>query len=382
MDHVSLNKQVEKRYSNIELLRIIGMLLIIAHHYVVNSGILENITLESHPTKYIFLTAFGMWGKTGINIFILISGYFMCCSSLTIRRYCKVAFEWLFYHYVIFFIMLAARYESISARRIYDLIFGPFHYANQSGSFCSSFLMFYLFIPFLNAFIHRSTKEEYKRLVLFLLFIFTGLSTFFQNSSIFGEVFWFIAVYFVGGYLRMYPPTWSQSLQKSVRLLLLSILACYLSVILSAFFQLRFTCAIPLTFFVVDANKLGAVLVSIFCFTTFRNLPIAQSRRINLIAKTTFGILMIHANSDAWRTFMWRDLLHVDASYSLSAIPLIGRSILVVGGIFFCCSMIDMLRIRWIERPVFEHFDPVEQAILRVWKDFKKATRAAYNAVM
>lgn len=79
---------------------------------------------------------------------------------------------------------------------------------------------------------------------------------------------------------------------------------------------------------------------------------------------------------------MWRDLLHVDASYSLSAIPLIGRSILVVGGIFFCCSMIDMLRIRWIERPVFEHFDPVEQAILRVWKDFKKATRAAYNAVM
>lgn len=33
-----------KRQSNIELLRIIGMLLIVAHHYVVNSGIMETLS--------------------------------------------------------------------------------------------------------------------------------------------------------------------------------------------------------------------------------------------------------------------------------------------------------------------------------------------------
>lgn len=153
-----------KRQSNIELLRIVGMLLIISHHYIVNSGIMESITLQDHPMKYTFLTAFGMWGKTGINIFILISGYFMCTSSLTIRRYCKVAFEWIFYNYVIYLIMLTAGYETISPSRIFRLVFSPFIYANGSGCFTSSFLMFYLCIPFLNMFISSITKEQYKKI--------------------------------------------------------------------------------------------------------------------------------------------------------------------------------------------------------------------------
>ena len=146
-----------KRQSNIELLRIVGMLLIISHHYIVNSGIMETLSLQDHPAKFTFLTMWGMWGKTGINIFILISGYFMCTSSLTIRRYCKIAFEWIFYNYVIFFIMLAAGYETLSPLRIFQLVFAPFTYANGSGCFTSSFLMFYLFIPFMNAFIRNIT---------------------------------------------------------------------------------------------------------------------------------------------------------------------------------------------------------------------------------
>ena len=319
--------------------------------------------------KYTFLTAFGMWGKTGINIFILISSYFMCTSSLTIRRYCKVAFEWIFYNYVIYLIMLTAGYETISPFRIFRLVFSPFIYANGSGCFTSSFLMFYLCIPFLNMFISSITKEQYKKFVLFLLFLFSVLSTFFYNTIIFGEVFWFIAVYFIGGFLRLHPPKWSVNLRQSFRLLLLSLLLGYMSVIGCAFLQLKFQIInLPLTFFVLDANKLGAILVGVFLFATFRNLHVEYSKLINLVAKTTFGILMIHANSDAWRTFMWHDLLHVDISASLPALPLIGRSLVIVGGIFIFCSLIDMVRIFLIERPIFDHFDKIEEMILKVWK--------------
>ena len=44
------------RKSNIELLRIIGMLMIIAHHYVVNSGIMDAFEVGSTSTNYVFLT--------------------------------------------------------------------------------------------------------------------------------------------------------------------------------------------------------------------------------------------------------------------------------------------------------------------------------------
>ena len=95
------------RKSNIELLRIIMMFSIVAHHYVINSGLMDAFDTgiaSKASLNYVFLSLWGMWGKTGINVFILISGYFMCTSSLTIRRYCKILLEWALYHFVIYFI--------------------------------------------------------------------------------------------------------------------------------------------------------------------------------------------------------------------------------------------------------------------------------------
>lgn len=82
-----------ERNSNLEILRIISMLIIIAHHYVVCSGIMVNFDLNNLSAHTIFLQIFGSWGKTAINAFILISGYFMCMQSLTWKRYLKVWLE-------------------------------------------------------------------------------------------------------------------------------------------------------------------------------------------------------------------------------------------------------------------------------------------------
>lgn len=43
-----MQPQVKQRNSNLELYRIIVMLLIVAHHYVVNSGLMEEIAKELH----------------------------------------------------------------------------------------------------------------------------------------------------------------------------------------------------------------------------------------------------------------------------------------------------------------------------------------------
>ena len=53
-----VNKVEKKRESNIELYRIVLMLLIIAHHYVVNSGLLEIMYENPLTGKSIFLFLF------------------------------------------------------------------------------------------------------------------------------------------------------------------------------------------------------------------------------------------------------------------------------------------------------------------------------------
>lgn len=47
------------------------MFLVVAHQFVVNSGLIEPIYDNPTSGKCLFLLLFGAWGKTGINCFIL-----------------------------------------------------------------------------------------------------------------------------------------------------------------------------------------------------------------------------------------------------------------------------------------------------------------------
>lgn len=59
------------------------MLVIISHHYVVNSGLTTLIGGHEYTFKDIYYLLFGFGGKIAINIFILITGYFMCTEYFT-----------------------------------------------------------------------------------------------------------------------------------------------------------------------------------------------------------------------------------------------------------------------------------------------------------
>lgn len=73
------------RNSNFELYRIIVMFMIVCHHYVMNSGLMELLPKNQFSLNSIFYYLFGMWVKTGINSFVLITGYFMVSSFYQIR---------------------------------------------------------------------------------------------------------------------------------------------------------------------------------------------------------------------------------------------------------------------------------------------------------
>ena len=89
------------RDSNLELYRIITMLLIVAHHFVVNSGVMDKAYEAPLSANSIFLFLFGAGGKTGINCFIMITGYFMCKSRITHEKYVRLLSEIVFYNFVI-----------------------------------------------------------------------------------------------------------------------------------------------------------------------------------------------------------------------------------------------------------------------------------------
>lgn len=93
------------------------MMAIVAHHYVVNSGLTSaGGPIYSDITSWhsIFLLLFGEWGKVGINCFVLITGYFMCTSSITAKKFFKLLFEVMFYKIVIIAVFLISGYNEFS----------------------------------------------------------------------------------------------------------------------------------------------------------------------------------------------------------------------------------------------------------------------------
>lgn len=189
------------RNSNLELYRIIVMLLIVAHHYVVNSGLMDVMQETPFSGRSIFFYLFGAWGKTGINCFLMITGYFMCTSQITVRKFLKLLFEVEFYKIAIYAIFLLSGYETFSVSGCIKSIVPML---SLTDGFVSCFLVFYLCIPFLNILVHNMDRRMHGLLMLLGLFIYTVHGTLPGMSVSMNYVSWFCVLYFIASYIRLY----------------------------------------------------------------------------------------------------------------------------------------------------------------------------------
>ncbi len=344
--------KTKQRDSNLELYRIIVMFMIVAHHYVVNSGLMDVMKETPTSSNSIFFYLFGMWGKTGINCFVMITGYFMCKSNITIRKFLKLVLEVIFYNTLINFIFVALGKVSLSAK---VLIFSFIPIKFIAGDFISCFLAFYLTIPFLNILVQNMTKRQHLLLICLCLFIYTfiGMVPIFKLRM--NYVSWFCVLYFIASYIRFYYDTNVNKAQKWGGYSILFITLSMVSVLILIYISNLKNHIYDIYFFVSDSNKILALLTAICTFMWFKNMKISYSKWINTIASSMFGVLLIHANSNTMRQWLWKDTLqnanhYGDHHYILYAL-------ISVMAVFIICITLDQIRIHTIEKYTFKQID-------------------------
>ena len=84
---------------------------------------------------------------------------------------------------------------------------------------------------------------------------------------------------------------------------------------------------------------------------------------INKIASTTFGVLLIHANSDSMRQLLWKDLLKNEEMYYSNFI--IAHAFISVIIIFVVGSVLDIVRQMTLERWFLSLYDIAEIKITK-----------------
>lgn len=327
------------------------MLMIVAHHFVVNSGLTGTggpLSSDVFSDKSVFLWLLGMWGKTGINCFMMITGYFMCTSKITARKFIKLLAQIYFYNILIYVIFLISGYETISGIRMIKLLI-PFW--GFEGDFVGCFIMFYLTIPFWTILVQNMNRRQHGLLLFLLLGCYTLLGSIPTFRVSFNYITWFGIIFLIASYIRLYPmPVFERKSLWGWLSLVFVFLAMASVVVLNKFLHAGY-------FLISDCNKFFAVAVAVSTFLWFKNMNIKYSKVVNAFGAATFGVLLIHANSSAMRTWLWKDTIDVAGHYCLPLGQLIMFSIGIVLAVFIISNLIDQLRIAFLEKVFLKWYD-------------------------
>ena len=226
------------------------------------------MSLDPNSYNTIFLYLFGMWGKTGINCFLMITGYFMCTSKISMRKFVKLMLWIYLYKIIIYGIFLATGYETLGLPTIKLLIPGWGFYTNFTGCF----IVFWLTIPFWNILIKNMSKRQHEALLCLLLGMYTFLGSIPSFNVSLNYVTWFGVIYLIASYIRLYPIDIYSNKKVWATLSILTILLGSASIL-----TLHHYTGHHESIFVSDSNKIFAVAIAITTFLWFKNINIPYS---------------------------------------------------------------------------------------------------------
>ena len=342
------------RQSNFELLRIFAILLIIGHHFTVHGGFgLWGDEVITKNIEWLILIQIG--GKIGVDIFILISGYFLVTStSIKTAKVFKLWLQLIFYSLVIYFVFCFYFQEQFSRLEFFK---NCLPIAFKKWWFASVYFVLFLISPYLNKLLNALTKQQYLRALILLGVLWVVIPTFLPVDYESSNLAWFIYLYAVAGYIRLFNPKFKL---PSICWLLLAAGVIFISWRLTISLYLNVKVNYVTAWFypyygnLYDANKMTIFLISLFLFIGFAKMKTFRSRLINLISSATFGVYLIH-DSDYVRGYIWSNVFK-NATY-IESEELIKYSISVIFIVFGVCTAIELIRIFAFEKtymPVVE----------------------------
>lgn len=339
----NLNTERKIRKSNFELLRIIAMFLILFHHFYYNNFNFDysNITISQFIVQ--FLSSFG---KVGVCIFILITGYFSVESKFKLKKLFKLIGETLFYSWIFLWIYLLFINKDITRQ---ELIRCLFPISQNEYWFITTYIVLYLLSDYINILVKALSKKQMQILigVLFVIWSLLPSLTFFtkifSTKFEFSNLDWFILMYLIGAYLKRFPLE-KLTINKSIFLLVICLMLNILSILFlnKYFYKLKIN---PLDYS-WTMNLLISLFTSILIFNIFSKINV-KSKFINKISTGVFGVYLIHTQI-LMRNVIWFKIFNI-TKYADTA-KIVIYEIFVVVAIFIICTIIDFIRQFTIEK--------------------------------
>lgn len=342
--HTNMQKDGEnlkKRNSTIELVRIICMLLLVAHHCAIHGGAYAMQDCTNHRLALFFLPV----GKICFDCFVAISAWYMVDTKFRSIRFVKMWLQVLFYNVVFMACtaVLGTGYaESIGLRHWVGAFF-PI--TGNSHGFAAAYLAYCLLIPFLQFVVEQLNQTRAKLLIalLFCVQVFSSIlgefTGYFQPLP--SEVLLFVLFYFTAFYLKH----WHLEIQQNKPLLFLFVAGVWL--IHYRAWITQFTNPGSVSQHIINLcsseSSLPNIIAGFALFLLVKDVKMPYIPWINRIATTTFGILLFH-DHNYFRPVIWHRFVKAETWYYVPTVRFIAYYAAAVCGVFFAGMLIDFAR--------------------------------------
>lgn len=316
------------RQSNFELLRIIAMFMVLILH--ANSHALGLPSAESIQQKVaheVFRITFQCFAVVGVNVFVMISGWFGIRASL--KGFISLWFQVIYFYFGSLIVLWALGVVPLSFSNLASVFC-----LNDNGWFIKSYSILYILSPVLNSFLETASK---KKIGLFLLSFFAFETVFgIVNNAEFAHGYSalsFCGIYLLAGYCRKFG--WRLS-RKSLLVLYVGI--SLLNICINCFVTIF---SIPGSGVVMYYCSPLVILPSIALVLWFSGLSLRPNRVINFIAASAFAVYLFH-DFHLIRTVLFSPLVR----YSDAQLGLLGVAIAIIS-IYAIAIILDQPR-KWI----------------------------------
>ena len=347
------------RQSNFELLRIFAMLMIVAHHLSVHGKL--GFAADTVTFNRLWMQFLRSGGKLGVDIFVLISGWFMIAErKLRVGKIVRLWVQILTYSVILFAVFTATGVESFTWKELRNRCL-PVIY--EHWWFVSVYFVMFLIAPFFNRLLHALSKRQYAAFLILFGVLWCLIPTVSLQDVQSNNLFWFLYVYALAGYLRLHCDLSKRTCGFYFLLAGLSVLCLFGSAVVLDVLGIRYTFFRSHTNYFFGTKMLPTIAAAVFIFLGFSRIDIGSVRWINVLSSTMFGVYLLH--DDAFvRPFLWRKLLHC-ASYASSRYLFL-YSLLWIAGVFCCSVAVELFRIYVIEKRYLPLIDRFAGAVEKV----------------
>ena len=315
---MSSTKSKKDRISNFEILRILSIFMIILHHYVLNTEAINT----ARSLNYYISHFFYIGGKLGVNCFVLISGYFLVNKQISIKKIIKLIMQILFYTITLTIVGKLLGHQITLSEMKKTLL----PVTSIAYWFFTSYFFMYIFSPFLNKFIKACSKEELKKLLIIAITILSIFPTLLNIRTYFNTYLWFMCLYFVAAYIKLYDINISG--KKAIITFILTYLFIFGSTIVFSFIKK----GQAIDHFALDFS-IFELIAAVSLFLYFKQKKPMKIGWINAISSTTFGIYLFQSHF-IFAKLMWEWIKSFDfikEKYYIFCVIIISTIIFSIG---------------------------------------------------